>query len=269
MKINVVKDSGVFAEYMGRYKSQVDLMSQHHRKVFAIPLTIQFMRKKHAQCKDYEKYHNMIRSGDNSLLSEAMRDFSKYLKGQYGRDVNAALVASNKPSRSRPTQIRRLGYCWAREQKDGDEYPHYHIWLLLDGSQVKSPFDVVKWLNDRAKAFNLALFYAKGAKRIDRKDPSLYWSLLHHISYLAKESSKDKELVKKGSNRYGASKLRPPNDIEWKGFTYESVRKQIQKQGRFFITQELENDVYRSEEALLEDIRSSIPNWSPPSVITT
>lgn len=259
--INAIKDSGCYERMFSRCKRQVDLMLEHDRKVLAVPLTVNFMTEASDNCERYQQCLELINAGNNTLMSEMMRAFRVYLRSAYGRELKQEQLAKGvKPGR-RLIKITRLGFFWVREFSKDGEYPHYHLWLLVDGSQIQSAYWLSKKLRLIASRFNFALFYFKGTSwRLDRKDPSLYWSLLYHLSYATKEASKDSSRKCKNANEYDSSKLRPPNSIKksgslpWTGFQLQSIERHLRAGNVFTINRHRDRLTYRSFNEFKGDI---------------
>ncbi len=252
--INVTSESGCHERMLRMFKKQLDIMLQHHRKVFAVPLTVNYRTHRVAEeCEDLSKYKNILESGKNTLMSLFMRDVRAYMKTNYGKEHMRERKTKTISRNKRPIKIQRLGFFWTREfSKEGD-YPHYHLWLLIDGSQLKSGFKLAQRLMPLAKKYNLALCYMKNSARtVDRNDVSAYWSLLYHFSYSAKEASKDKTRKSKNANEHGSSKLKPPLMSRWNKFTLESVEAYIRQGNTFSIYRQRDYLNYRSYSALLD-----------------
>lgn len=258
--INVIEGSGCDERMLSRFKRQVDLMLQHDRKVLAIPLTVNFMSQESSNCEQYDRCVELINEGKNTLVSEMIRDFRVYLKSGYGRERQRERVAKGKKARRRTIKINRLGFMWAREFSKKGDYPHYHLWLLIDGSQLKSAFRLTQKLRSIASHYNFTLFYLKGTSwQLDRKDPSLYWSFLYHLSYATKEASKDYTRKSKNANGYDSSKLRPPceksrGSLTWKGFQLGCIEQHLNAGKVFTIDKHLDRLTYRSFKHLKEEI---------------
>lgn len=252
--INVTKDSGCYEKMLVMFKKQLDIMLQHHRKVLVVPLTVNFRSSKVAnECQDPERIKCVIGEGKNTIISQLMRDIRSFMYSQYGKQH--LVESKRKGTGNRNIKIRRLGFFWSREFSKEGSYPHYHLWLMVDGSQLQSGFKLAQRLMPLAKKFNLALCYMRNSARtIDRSNVSNYWSLLYHFSYSAKEASKDSTRKSKNANEYSSSKLKPPSKLRWEKFTQSCIESHIQQGNIFSIYRQKDYLSYRNYSEFLKEV---------------
>ncbi|ELA7006773.1 YagK/YfjJ domain-containing protein [Vibrio parahaemolyticus] len=129
-------------------------------------------------------------------------------EGAYSDDNKciSKFLSTSKTLLKRTYQLKKHGYCWARERGSSNQQ-HYHVWFFLEGRKVQSSHKVASILKSHWKAIsNGRLSLPKNPYyRLHRKDLLLKRAVIYRLSYLAKEQSKESQYQLK---KYGCSRLR-------------------------------------------------------------
>ena len=160
---------GCFVEILARINSSLDSMLSRYCKIYVV----QFV------------FHPDQPVGNNTLISDLMRVIRKQLERAY---------------RS------KLVYGWVRETGQNGA-PHYHVVLILNANKVRHQHGIrervcriIESRDHPRPAFN------SKSHLIHRHDDETYQQAFHHLSYLAKTSTKGQK--PKTANEYSFSRLK-------------------------------------------------------------
>ena len=160
---------GCFVQILARINSSLEAMLSRYCKIYVV----QFV------------FHPDQPVGNNALISDLMRVICKQLERAY---------------RS------KLAYGWVRETGQNGN-PHYHIVLILNANKVRHQYGIrervcriIETRDHPRPAFNTK------SHLIHRHDDETYQQAFHHLSYLAKTSTKGQK--PKTANEYSFSRLK-------------------------------------------------------------
>lgn len=162
------KASGVRTDILRRLLDQLTTMLYHHRKVFAFRFDL----------------HTATYTPTNKIISEFKRRLFGRIENRY--------------------KVKRIGYCWVREQEKAKQQ-HYHFVLLLDGSKVRSCYEIQEWIKE-IWSFQDGTAHWAGYHNLNRSDENGIQKAGFHISYLAKPRGKGYRPVQ--TKDFGSSRLK-------------------------------------------------------------
>lgn len=169
---------GCHIDMLRRIDAQLMAMLTHHNKVLVIRVDI------HLQ-QDY-------RPTDNAVMSHYIRKMRKWAQKKY--------------------KVNRLGFAWCRELCKSKKI-HYHVFIMIDGDKTQDHRTITAKSVQLAKNYkHLGYDYAPEYlddcfHMVERGDKVAYNTAFRHMSYLAKERTKDtKHLAKRGKN-YSTSRI--------------------------------------------------------------
>jgi hypothetical protein len=218
--INSQDYSGCYIDIVASFSGQLNAMQSHHRKILVIPFTISFMSGEHLDPEKFNLLRNTFSSGKNELLS----DFIAAMRRALTKQQQSKKQATERKGKINKNQTR-VAFTWVREQPSKADKQHYHLFLIVDRTKVQSTFWLSQKLMKIGRKFNLGLFYKRGTSHnLDREDISSYLNCIHHFSYLSKENTKDPSKRKLTANDYSSSRIKPPKDLRWQGFTTEKFK---------------------------------------------
>ena len=169
---------GCHIEMLRRIDDQFMAMLTHHNKVLAVRVDI------HLQ-QDY-------RPTDNAVMSHYIRKMRKWAQKKY--------------------KVNRLGFAWCRELCKSKKI-HYHVFVMIDGDKTQDHRAITAKSMRLAKSYqHLGYDYVPEYlddcfHMIERGDKVAYNTAFKHMSYLAKERTKDIKHLAKRSKNYSTSRI--------------------------------------------------------------
>jgi hypothetical protein len=170
-RINNGPSLGCYCEVLTDLYYQLTNLLSHHSRLLSLRLDVKVY--------DY--------SEDNKLLSVFIRRLKRNLKSYFG--------------------FTRVGYLWVRElSKTGKQ--HYHLILLLDGSKVQHPKNVINIAEEIAYKCNMPVPYTPKNcyLKISRSNSDSFGAVMWRGSYMAKTRSKE---CNKKIRSFGSSNIKP------------------------------------------------------------
>lgn len=171
---------GCYFEMLSRIDEQLTAMLTHHNKVLVVRLDIHLDPK--------------IRPDNNDIMSHYIRKMRKWAARKY--------------------KVKRLGFAWCRELCSSKKI-HYHIALMIDGDKTQDHRTIVKETSRIVESYQhlgygSTQFYPKDCfHMLHRGDKIEFNTAFKHLSYMAKERTKDyKYLSPKGKNFF-TSRIKP------------------------------------------------------------
>lgn len=169
---------GCHTEMLRRIDAQLMAMLTHHNKVLVVRVDI------HLQ-QDY-------RPTDNAVMSHYIRKMRKWAQKKY--------------------KVSRLGFAWCRELCKSKKI-HYHVFVMIDGDKTQDHRTITAKSVRLAKSYqHLGYDYAPEHLNdcfhmVERGDKVAYNTAFRHMSYLAKERTKDTKHLAKRSKNYSTSRI--------------------------------------------------------------
>lgn len=180
---------GCYMEMLRRIDQQLTAMLTHHNKVLLVRVDIHL---------DPD-----IRPEDNDIISHYIRKMRKWAKRKY--------------------KVKRLGYAWCRELCKSKKI-HYHIALMIDGNVTQDHRTIVKETDRIVNSYrhlgyhSTSIYLEDCFHMIHRGDKVEYNTAFKHLSYFAKERTKDTKHLAKRSKNFFTSRIKPsdrysPSDL--------------------------------------------------------
>lgn len=172
LPINANDKLGCYTEILKATQQQFDAMLSHHARVLFVRMDIR------VPCY----------SPDNRPIANFMRRLIKRVKKKY--------------------KMLRVAYLWARE-KNKSEKQHYHIWLMLDGSKIQHPKQLIQIIEEIAESYDWPKPYTPKNcfTYFHRTNEEAYKKAFYRASYLAKVNTKQGRAT--NANDYSASRIKP------------------------------------------------------------
>ncbi|HAS6242246.1 MULTISPECIES: YagK/YfjJ domain-containing protein [Vibrio] len=177
--VNAGEGKPIFTHQMGKMIEQLEIMRGHHRKVLVVRFDLHLPSYGH--------------STDNQVMSMFLNHVRYRVKKRY--------------------KMVRLGYAWCRERNQAS-VQHYHVALLLNGSQIQYPDKLLslltQWWGTVSEGGHLYIpencYYLVSRQ----SDGRVKRDAIYRLSYLAKVNSKQS---REGfANDYGTSRLKMKSD---------------------------------------------------------
>lgn len=180
------KGKGCHTSMLRRIDAQLTAMLTHHNKVLVVRVDI------HLQ-QDY-------RPTDNAVMSHYIRKMRKWAQKKY--------------------KVNRLGFAWCRELCKSKKV-HYHVFIMIDGDKTQDHRTITAKSMQLAKSYqHLGYDYVPEYlddcfHMVERGDKVAYNTAFRHMSYLAKERTKDKKHLAKRGKNYSTSRISnsPKRDV--------------------------------------------------------
>ena len=174
---------GCYVDMLRAIHSQAMAMLTHHNKVLFVRVDIQLQ----------EEY----KPTDNLVMSHYIRKLRKWATKKY--------------------KINRLGFAWCRELCASKDI-HYHVFIMIDGDEVQDHRTIVAKSRRLAASYQ-HLGYSNSPylndcfHMVHRGDKVAYNTVFRHMSYLAKERTKDKKHLSAKAKNYSTSRIKPSSRI--------------------------------------------------------
>jgi len=180
-----------YVEPLKPIKREFDAMQSWHEKVLMVKVDIHV--------------HADVVGSTNAIMTDYLDRMREWVGG---KQYNA----------------KRMGYVWIREVSTQGGL-HYHVWLMINGKDAKSGYNFIEKSRQIAErhshrgyrnvpyppkskdAITKEYFYL-----VRRDNDSEYNKAFYHVSYFAKERTKDKHNLSVKGKNFSASRITPnPN----------------------------------------------------------
>ena len=171
---------GCYMEMLRRIDEQLTSMLTHHNKVLLVRVDIHLAPD--------------IRPEDNDIMSHYIRKMRRWAQRKY--------------------KVKRLGFAWCRELCKSKKI-HYHIALMIDGDKTQDHRTIVKETNRIVNSYkhlgyDSTQIYPKDCfHMLHRGDKIEYNTAFKHLSYMAKERTKDYKYLSPNGKNFFTSRIKP------------------------------------------------------------
>jgi hypothetical protein len=146
------KVSGIRTDILRAILKQLTIMLNHHRKVFVFRFDL--------HTPSYTETNEQITSFNRRLFPRIERHY----------------------------KVNRISFLWVREQEKAKQQ-HYHYVLILNGSKVRSPYEIQDWIKEIWEFQDGTCQWA-GFHNLNRNEEEDIQKASYHLSYLAKPRGK-------------------------------------------------------------------------------
>nr|WP_181717791.1 inovirus-type Gp2 protein [Psychrobacter sp.]QJS05929.1 hypothetical protein [Psychrobacter sp.] len=177
---------GCHTDMLRRIDAQLMAMLTHHSKVLVVRVDIHLQQD--------------ATPSDNAVISHYIRKMRKWAQKKY--------------------KVKRLGFAWCRELCKSKKI-HYHVFVMIDGNVTQDHRTITAKSMRLAKSYqHLGYDYVPEYlddcfHMVEVGDKIAYNTVFRHMSYLAKERTKDKKHLAKRGKNYSTSRISnsPKRDV--------------------------------------------------------
>lgn len=177
-----------YVEMLKAAKREFDSMQSWHEKVLMVKVDV------HVRADDV--------GSTNAIMTDYLDRMREWVGG---KQYNA----------------KRMGYVWVREVSTQGGL-HYHVWLMINGKDAKSGYNFIeksRQIVERHshRGYRNVPYPPKSKDGIEkeyfylvrRDDDNEYEKAFYHVSYFAKERTKDKHNLSPKGKNYSSSRITP------------------------------------------------------------
>ena len=197
-----------YVEMLTSIKREFDAMQSWHEKVLMVKVDV------HVRADDV--------GSTNAVITDYLDRMREWVGGkQY--------------------KAKRMGYVWVREVSTQGGL-HYHVWLMINGKDAKNGYHFIeksKQIVERHshRGYRNVPYPPKSVKGIKKRyyylvrrgNDSEYKRAFYHVSYFAKERTKDKHNLSSKGKNYSSSRITPNPNIKTIKRAVASDRQSIAK----------------------------------------